>query len=59
MEKLGPDVKAWVGEYAYTPQTGLTVALADDKRVAVKVQSATEAFGAAAQQLVDGSSAAE
>lgn len=47
MEKLGPAAKLLVKEYAYTPQTGLTVALDDDKRPAVKVQSTTEAFGAA------------
>ena len=37
MEKLGAEAKALVHEYAYTPQTGLTVAIEEDKRPAVKV----------------------
>jgi hypothetical protein len=44
LEKLGPDVKKLVAEWAYTPVTGLTVALASDKRVAQKVESGSTAF---------------
>lgn len=51
MEKLGTRAKALVKEYAYTPQTGLTVALDSDLRVAVKVQSVQEAFGGAVAKL--------
>lgn len=48
MEKL-PGAKELVREWAYTPESGLTVALASDKRVAVKPQTAQEAFAAIAQ----------
>jgi hypothetical protein len=51
IEKLGPAAKALVKEYAYTPESGLTVALADDNRVGVKVQTTTEIFGAAVAAL--------
>lgn len=44
MEKIDPDAKKLVHEWAYTPQSGLTVALKADKRVAVKVQTAAETF---------------
>lgn len=47
MEKVSPEAKALVHEYAYTPATGLTVAMESDKRVAVKVQATSEVFGAA------------
>ena len=39
-----PDAKAMVKTYAYTPQSGLTVVDIDDKRPAVIVKTATEAF---------------
>lgn len=45
MEALGPDIKKLVKEYAYTPQSGLTVAPESDKRPAVKVLTSTEVFG--------------
>lgn len=51
IESLGPEAKKVVSEWAYTPQTGLTVALAADKRPAVKVQTTQEAFGAALSAL--------
>lgn len=51
MERLGAEAKALVREYAYTPQTGLTVATDDDKRVAVKVETTEQAFGAALKNL--------
>ena len=51
MEKLGMEAKELVKEYAYTPQTGLTVATADDKRPAVKIEPSSQAFGAAIANL--------
>lgn len=51
LEKLGPDAKTLVKEWAYTPESGLTVALADDRRVAVKVQTTTEIFAGAVAAL--------
>jgi Protein of unknown function (DUF2800) len=51
MEKLGAEAKELVREYAYTPQTGLTVATDEDKRVAVKVETTQQAFGAAVNNL--------
>jgi len=44
MEKIGAEAKALVRQWAYTPQTGYTVALETDKRAGVKVQPAQEAF---------------
>lgn len=44
MEELGTAAKKLVKEYAYSPNTGLTVALDSDKRGAVKVQNAAETF---------------
>lgn len=44
IEKLGAVAKAIVLEYAYTPESGLTVALASDKRVGVKAPLASEIF---------------
>jgi hypothetical protein len=44
MDKIGPAVKALVKEYAFTPQTGLTVALATDPKPAVKVEKAVDIF---------------
>lgn len=51
MEKLGASAKKLVREWAYTPDTGYTVAGLDDKRIAVKVQTSQEAFGAAVASL--------
>ncbi len=48
---MGPAAKKLINEWAYTPQTGLTVALATDDRPGVKVQSTTEAFGGAVAAL--------
>lgn len=45
IDKLGATGKEFTKEYAYTPQTGLTVALEDDNRIAVKVQTTDQAFG--------------
>jgi len=44
MEKLNAAAKTLVHEYAYTPESGLTVAPRDDKRVEVKVQPLSEMF---------------
>ena len=44
LEKLGPEVKKLVGEYAYTPESGLTVAPWSDKRAEQKVQTMTQTF---------------
>lgn len=51
MERVGAAAKKLVHEWAYTPTTGVTVALADDKRPAVKVQTTHEAFGDAIAAL--------
>lgn len=51
MAKIGPKAKALVSEWAYQPQTGLTVALDDDKRVGVKVQKTAEVFKDAVANL--------
>ncbi len=50
IERL-PEGKAFVAEWAYSPQTGLTIALESDKRAAVPVKSGAETFGAALEQL--------
>lgn len=44
MEKLDPEAKKLVKEWAFTPESGLTVALKADKRVGVKVSTAAETF---------------
>ena len=51
MSKLSPIAKKLVHEFAYTPQTGLTVALTDDSRPAVKVQTTGEMFAGALDNL--------
>lgn len=53
LEELGSEAKEFVREYAYTPQTGLTVAREDDNRPAVKVQTTQEAFAGALAKLGD------
>lgn len=53
LEKLSPAAKAFVKEYAYHPDTGLTVAAWDDAKPAVRVKSSNEAFGAAVAKLED------
>lgn len=40
-------------EFAYTPQTGLTVASEDDQRVGVKVALSAELFAAYAEKVVE------
>lgn len=51
IEILGPEGKQFVREFAYTPDTGTTVAPWDDKRVAVRVQTSAEAFADAVSKL--------
>lgn len=46
LEKVGPDIKKLVREWAYMPNTGFTVALADDKRPAVVVEKIEDTFAA-------------
>lgn len=50
MEKISAAARELVHEYAYTPETGLTVALASDKRTGVAPQSAAAKYGVAALQ---------
>lgn len=54
LEKIGPDAKEFVKEYAYMPSTGLTVAPWDDPKPGVRVESSTEAFGSAVAALAQG-----
>lgn len=51
LEKLGAEAKEFVREYAYTPQTGLTVAREEDNRPAVKVQTTKDAFSKAVENF--------
>lgn len=44
MEAIGPVAKKLVKEYAYTPNTGLTVALESDRKLAVKVEKTADIF---------------
>lgn len=46
LEKLGGDAKELIKEWAYTPFNGTTVALASDRRAAIPVRTAEEAFAA-------------
>ena len=47
LEKLSPEAKAFVKEFAYMPQTGYTVAPMSDPKPAVKITKASETFSAA------------
>jgi len=53
LEKLNPEAKAFVKEHAYMPQNGLTVALWDDNRPAVRIKSVRDTFGDALAHLLD------
>lgn len=44
LEKVSPAARAFVKEWAYTPETGLTVALEGDNRQGVKVDKASDVF---------------
>lgn len=54
IEDLGPAMKTLVKEWAYTPESGLTVALESDRRVGVKVQTTKELFSGAVAALNQG-----
>jgi hypothetical protein len=58
MEELGQEAKSLVKTWAYTPQTGLTVARYDDRRSAIKITKPSEQFAGMAQ-AVEGGDAAE
>jgi hypothetical protein len=51
MAEIDAEAKKLVQEWAYTPQSGLTVALETDKRPGVKVETTQAIFGAAIAQL--------
>lgn len=51
IDKIGATGKQFTMEFAFTPQTGLTVAPEDDNRIGVKVESSQQAFGAAVARL--------
>jgi hypothetical protein len=53
LEKVSPAAAEFVKEYAFTPDTGLTVAPGSDRRQAVKVVTAAEMFSAALANLED------
>lgn len=57
MELVSNDAREVVKEWAYMPLTGTTVALAEDKRAAIKVRTAEEAFGPAITKLLEASDA--
>lgn len=50
IDELGPRGKEFTKEYAYTPQTGLTVVPASSNKVAVKVKKVAEIFSDYAQK---------
>jgi hypothetical protein len=54
IDKLGPAAKAFTKEHAYSPYVGTTLALAEDKRAAVKSRDATETFREAIERNKDG-----
>lgn len=54
LDKLGTAGKEFTKEFAYTPQTGLTVAPASDERAGVKITPASEAFAAYLGSPVEG-----
>lgn len=51
IDRLGKRGKDFTREYAFTPQTGLTVARENDNRVGVKMQTSSQAFGQAVKDL--------
>lgn len=54
IEKLSPEAKELIKEWAFTPQRNVTVALLSDHRNAVKVTTSQDVFGAVAKQLEEG-----
>jgi hypothetical protein len=55
IERLGPRAKDIVKEWAYMPQTGLTVASADDRRPEVKRTTTADVFAAGLAKLTEAS----
>lgn len=51
IDKLGATGKSFTREFAFTPQTGLTVAAEDDARVGIKMQTSAQTFGKAVEAL--------
>lgn len=51
IDKLGATGKQFTMEFAFTPQTGLTVAKESDDRIGVTMQTTAQAFGAALEKL--------
>ncbi len=55
VEKISPEAKGLVAEWAFTPQTGVTIALTSDKRAEIKVLEAKDAFKTAIEkQMAEG-----
>jgi hypothetical protein len=52
ISKLGKDAKALVAEYAYTPETGYTLARPGDQRLEVKVSRPSDEWGGSLDKLV-------
>lgn len=53
IEKLGADAAGLVKEWAFTPATGTTVALASDKKPGIVVTPVSQVFAAAVEALND------
>ena len=51
IEKLGPEGRVLVKEWAFTPNTGYTMAPREDKRAEVNVQTGAEVFAEAAKRM--------
>jgi Protein of unknown function (DUF2800) len=51
LSEVSEEAKKFVAEYAYMPVTGLTVALADDKRTRITIQSARDRFAVALKEM--------
>ena len=50
-EKL-PEGKPFVAEWAFAPETGLTIALADSGKVAIEVKTPEQKYGEPAQYFL-------
>lgn len=51
LEKVSPQAKDFVKEFAYLPQTGYTVAPMDDPRAAIKIEKASDTFASAVEKM--------
>lgn len=54
MEKVSPEAKKFVAEYAFHPNTGLTVALESDRKQGVKVEKVVDVFAHMIQPETNG-----